>query len=129
MKLVVIAVTYCIVLFVGCYRTSPLVWRVPPKSANLRNPLEGNAEARRAGAKLFSHECSGCHGANLQGTGNAPSLNVPEVSQAPPGKLFWILRNGSVHTGMPSFASLPEPQRWQIVTFLRQERVSTSTSR
>ena len=36
------------------------------------------------------------------------------------GALFWALRNGSLNKGMPSFAHLPNPQRWQIITFLRQ---------
>jgi hypothetical protein len=40
------------------------------------------------------------------------------VQQAPAGALFWSLANGSLNHGMPSFAHLPEPQRWQIVTFL-----------
>jgi len=31
----------------------------------------------------------------------------------------WVLKNGSIYQGMPSFAHLPEPQRWEIITFLR----------
>jgi mono/diheme cytochrome c family protein len=116
-----------VLLLAGCYRTGCLVWRTPAKAARVSNPLEGNPDAPRAGAKLFSQECSGCHGANREGTGSAPPLNRAEVYQAPPGKLFWILRNGSIKTGMPSFAALPEAQRWQIVTFLRQDRVSTTS--
>jgi hypothetical protein len=38
---------------------------------------------------------------------------------ASPGTLFWVLRNGSLRRGMPSFAHLPEPARWQIITFLQ----------
>jgi len=30
-----------------------------------------------------------------------------------------VLRNGSLRHGMPSFAHLPEQQRWQIVTYLK----------
>jgi hypothetical protein len=41
------------------------------------------------------------------------------VRQAKPGTLYWILRNGSLCRGMPSFAHLPEDQRWQIITFLQ----------
>ena len=129
MKRMLSALTCSVVLLVGCYRTGCLVFRTPPATAaKVSNPLEGNAEARLAGAKLFSQECSPCHGANREGTGKAPPLNRAEVFQAPPGKLFWILRHGSVQTGMPSFASLPETQRWQIVTFLRQSPAATSSS-
>jgi len=30
-----------------------------------------------------------------------------------------------LHRGMPSFAHLPEPQRWQIITFLREAGETT----
>jgi hypothetical protein len=38
---------------------------------------------------------------------------------ASPGTLFWILTNGVVRRGMPVWSKLPEPQRWQIVTFVK----------
>jgi mono/diheme cytochrome c family protein len=84
----------------------------------LRNPLENDAAAQRAGAKLYKRECSACHGESREGSEKAPPLAQPEVYQAAPGTLFWILRNGSLATGMPSFAHLPEAQRWQIIAFL-----------
>ena len=124
MKTMISVVACSLVLLAGCYRTGCLVFRTPTTAAKVNNPLAGNPEARLAGAKLFSQECAPCHGANREGTGKAPALNRAEVLDAPPGKLFWILRNGSVQTGMPSFASLPETQRWQIVTFLGEETVA-----
>jgi mono/diheme cytochrome c family protein len=96
-----------------------LVQQVPPKAAGKRNPVEGNERARRAGAKLYSRECAPCHGSSAGGVDKAPPLQQAEVYQAPAGALFWILENGSLRRGMPSFAHLPEPQRWQIVTYLR----------
>lgn len=39
-----------------------------------------------------------------------------------PGTLSWVLRNGSIWHGMPSLAHLPEQQRWEIVSFLREVR-------
>ena len=96
-----------------------LVERVPPMAADSVNPLQGSETARRAGAKLYARECAACHGPGREGIGNAPPLNQSEVYAAPPGVLFWILRNGSLQRGMPSFAHLPEPQRWQIITFLQ----------
>ena len=84
--------------------------------------MEGQERAERAGAKLYARECAACHGRNGAGREKAPRLNRPEVYSAAPGALFWVLRNGSLHTGMPSFAHLPERQRWQIVTYLQSLR-------
>ena len=95
-----------------------LLQEAPPKAAARRNPMEGNERARRAGAKLYARKCSSCHGMNAEGSEKAPPLRSAEVHQAPAGTLFWVLENGSLHHGMPSFAHLPEPQRWQIVTYL-----------
>jgi mono/diheme cytochrome c family protein len=91
----------------------------PPSWSNKSNPMNDDERARRAGAKLFSRECAPCHGANAEGSEKVPPLRQPEVYKAAPGVLFWVLKNGSIYHGMPSFAHLPEPQRWQIVTFLR----------
>jgi mono/diheme cytochrome c family protein len=96
-----------------------LVQEAPAGRTHLGNPLEGNEGARRAGSKLYLRHCAACHGAKRQGGRKAPPLDQAEVHQASPEVLFWILRNGSLRTGMPSFAHLPEPERWQIITFLR----------
>jgi len=58
------------------------------------------------------------NGRKAEGSEKAPPLRNAEVQQAPAGCLFWILQNGSLRHGMPSFAHVPEPQRWQIITFL-----------
>ena len=102
-----------------CAVAQSLVQMAPPKFANRTNPFEGSEIARSAGAKLFMRECAACHGENAEGRKRAPSLRRPEVSHASPGALFWVLTNGSLCKGMPSFAHLPELQRWQIVIFLR----------
>lgn len=96
-----------------------LVQNAPAKTAGLRNPFEGDERARRAGAKLYARECASCHGVNREGRRKAPPLDQPDVRKASPGALFWVLRNGSLYRGMPSFAHLPEAQRWQIAAFLQ----------
>jgi mono/diheme cytochrome c family protein len=108
----------CIFLIMAWGQRESLVQQVPPGNSAGRNPLEGDERARRAGAKLYARECSACHGRNAEGLGKAPPLRSVEVYEAPAGALFWILENGSLHHGMPSFAHLPEAQRWQIITFL-----------
>lgn len=99
--------------------TGSLIQRAAARQCSRPNPLAGSEEARWAGAKLYNRECASCHGKNREGRRKAPPLAVPEVSGAAPGTLFWILRNGSLRRGMPSFAHLPEPARWQIITFLQ----------
>ena len=96
-----------------------LIQRVPASSQELVNPLETNDDNRRAGNKLFLQECAACHGRKARGKGHAPPLATPMVRQAAPGTLFWILRNGSLCRGMPSFAHVPEDERWQIIAFLK----------
>jgi len=102
----------------GVDRHTP-VQQAPAGAVALQNPYDDRDAAKRAGAKLFHRHCASCHGQNAEGQNHTPSLASPEVRNAPPGVLFWVLRNGSLRHGMPSFSHLPEQQRWQIVTFLK----------
>ena len=114
------SVAVLLVLSVGECLASHVLQEALAKASNKNNPFEGDERASRAGAKLYARECVSCHGPNREGLGKAPPLNRSAVLQAPPGALLWVLQNGSLHRGMPSFAHLPEAQRWQIITFLRR---------
>lgn len=92
------------------------------------NPLAGDSNAPAAGRKLFEQHCAECHGSTAEGGKKAPSLRSETVQQATPGTLFWILTNGVVRRGMPVWSKLPEPQRWQIVTFLKSLGGSARTA-
>jgi mono/diheme cytochrome c family protein len=100
----------------------------PAKARERKNPFEGDAQAVAAGVKLFEQHCAECHGIKAGGTRKGPSLLQEEVQQATPGTLFWILSNGVVRRGMPVWSKLPEPQRWQIVTFLQALKVESPNS-
>ena len=119
MKFLAGAVVSGALMFAWCQGGS-LVQRASPSAEERKHQIETNAQAIRAGARLYERECAACHGAGRQGSRGVPPLSVPEVYQADPGTLFWILRNGSLRTGMPSFAHLPEAQRRQIIAFLRE---------
>jgi mono/diheme cytochrome c family protein len=95
---------------------------VPEAARARKNPFEGNPREAAAGGKLFEEHCSDCHGKKAGGTRRGPSLLREEVQQATPGTLFWTLTNGVVWHGMPVWSKLPEPERWQIVTFLKSLR-------
>lgn len=94
----------------------------PESAAGRKNPYEGQALAVRAGAELFKRHCAQCHGGEARGTKRAPALNSAAVREAAPGALYWFLTNGDRRRGMPSWAGLPGPRRWQLVTYLQGSR-------
>ena len=68
-----------------------------------------------AGKGVFQQRCAACHG---------PTAREPETSRrwptgptqtAKPGEVFWYITKGDLSNGMPSWATLPEEQRWQVV--------------
>lgn len=95
------------------------ITRVPGRDRARMNPFAGNAAAQAAGAKLFKQNCSSCHGDDANGKDHHPNLHSERVRSATPGELQWLLTNGSMKNGMPSWSRLPEQQRWQIITFLK----------
>jgi len=119
LRVLVVGALVWLVATAAWARVGTLVQQAPPRASTLPNPFQGQQRAQQAGAKLFAHECSACHGPNGRGMGKAPPLNQADVHDASPGALFWVLRNGSLKRGMPSFAHLPEAQRWQIITYLQ----------
>jgi len=73
-----------------------------------------------AGAHLYRDHCAQCHKSDALGDGRKkPSLRSAEVGAASDGDLEWFLRQGDLRHGMPSWSSLPEAQRWQIIAYLR----------
>jgi len=93
--------------------------KAPPSAQSLKNPYAGQAEAAAAGRKLFEQHCAQCHGQDARGLERAADLHSPAIQDAPPGTLFWALRNGRVRKGMPSWSQLPDQQLWQIATYLK----------
>jgi mono/diheme cytochrome c family protein len=97
----------------------PVFANVPEKARSKLNPLTNDRDAPVAGAKLFREHCSECHGAAGAGGKGAPALINMEMRHATPGEIFWVITNGVVRHGMPSWSKLPPPERWQIVAFLK----------
>jgi mono/diheme cytochrome c family protein len=92
--------------------------RAPEKARAKTNPLSQDPGAIPAGRLLFERHCAECHGDNAEGK-KGPNLRAEEVQSAPPGAIFWVLTNGVVRHGMPVWSRLPEPERWQLVSYLK----------
>jgi mono/diheme cytochrome c family protein len=101
--------------------------KAPDKARSKHNPFENDPTAIAAGRNLFEQHCSECHGNTGDGSKKAPSLRAEEVQSAAPGAIFWIVTNGVVRRGMPVWSKLPEPQRWQLVTFIKSLGPSSPT--
>jgi mono/diheme cytochrome c family protein len=97
------------------------IWKtkVPEKERVRENPFDKESTAVAAGAKLFRQNCASCHGSEGTGTAKKPNLHTDRIRTSTPGELEWLLKNGSMRNGMPSWSRLPEQQRWQIVSYLK----------
>jgi mono/diheme cytochrome c family protein len=95
------------------------IGQVPDADRRRVNPYAGQSEASAGGSRLFADHCAKCHGADPLGRGKRPSLRSKEVQTATDGQIFWLLKNGNRRRGMPSWSSLPEPSRWQLVTYVK----------
>jgi len=104
-----------------CFAAADGSWlkKVPQPDRERANPFAGKPEAAAAGENLFRNNCAKCHGASAEGKGSRPSLRSERLASATDGEIAWIIKNGQMYKGMPSWGGLPEPARWQIVTYLR----------
>lgn len=102
----------------------PLV--IPEEEKERENPFKGDEEAIALGKKLFSSQCTMCHG--LEGYGDAdlaadmqlamPDFTSSKVRGRTDGELFYILSKG--HGSMPAQGDrMPEKNRWSMVNHIR----------
>jgi len=94
--------------------------RVPTRDHERSNPYQGQADAIAAGRRIYVEHCLHCHGENAEGTKKRPPLRSERVQQqATPGDLHWLLFNGNMKKGMPSWAKLPDQQLWQVISYVK----------
>jgi mono/diheme cytochrome c family protein len=95
-------------------------WAVPPQAAQRQNPMRIHPDAALGGRKIFERNCVMCHGdVTHPRTNHAPDLSSPAVQIETDGSLFWRMSQGNSRRAMPSFSSIPETQRWQLVLYIR----------
>ena len=94
--------------------------KVSPQDHERTNPYKDQADAIAAGRRIYAERCSRCHGENAQGTKKRPPLKSERVQQqATDGDLHWLLVNGNMRKGMPSWSRLPDQQLWQVISYLK----------
>jgi mono/diheme cytochrome c family protein len=109
----------CCLISIVAAQQSRTSWAAPSTADAQQNPLAGRTDALPGGKKLFQQRCSSCHREDGTGTSRGPNLMVAAVQKQSDGALVWKISSGNSRTGMPSFSFLPEPQRWQLVLYLR----------
>lgn len=94
--------------------------QVPARDRQKPNPFAGQSDAVQAGRLLYLDHCAQCHGKNAEGSRNRPQLRSQRIqSDASEGDIHWLLVNGNMRRGMPSWSKLPDQQLWQLISYLR----------
>lgn len=93
--------------------------QVPAKDHARANPLTRQPEAATAGALVYREHCQQCHRADARGDGHKRPALRGHLRSVSDGDIEWFLRQGDLRHGMPSWSSLPEAQRWQVIAYLR----------
>ncbi len=119
-RILVFVAPACLALFLLRLSASPAQTRAfhnaPASAKTTINPYSGPPAA---GAPDYADRCAKCHGPNGEGSGNIPALATGPSQGASDGELFWYITKGDMENGMPSWESLPEQKRWEIVRFIR----------
>ncbi len=100
----------------------------PASAAAEKNPYDGQASAIAAGKASYASHCAACHGASGEGMGNVPPLAHGALQGVPDGAVFWYITQGGLENGMPSWAALPEQERWQLITYIKSMSAAATVS-
>jgi cytochrome c oxidase cbb3-type subunit 3 len=100
-------------------RTSELVAGPKDSDATVRNPYQGQANARADGKQYYVwFNCAGCHGGAGGGGIGPPLADNDWIYGGEPGNIFQTIVQGRPN-GMPSFGGqIPDDQIWKIVAYV-----------
>jgi high-affinity iron transporter len=96
------------------------------RARKLQNPVSPTPEGIAAARIIYENRCANCHGVNGDGKGpKADELSVAPadfrnsrvMAAVTDGELYWQITKGA--RPMPSFESLSEQERWQLVDYIR----------
>ena len=100
----------------------PLVLDAYPTTYR-RPPVTYHVTSIASGMAVYRDHCALCHG-----PGGA-QLRGARTSRRHAGELFWLVTHG-VAPGMPPFAErLTEPQRWDVINFIRALAAADGSTR
>ena len=101
---------------------------VPASDREKKNPLDTVAGSPdvSAGHEIFRAKCELCHAYDGSGKTDIgagqyprpPDLRSAPVQQLSDGQLFYHIKNGIRHTGMPAW-ELPDRKIWQVSAYVR----------
>jgi putative heme-binding domain-containing protein len=92
-----------------------------------RNPLEGNAEAIKAGMGMFRVRCADCHGMDARGI-RSPDLTQVWASGRTDDGLFRTIRTGVPGSEMPAVGNrATDEDVWKILAYLKTIAASAPT--
>lgn len=101
-------------------------WKAPAEAHALKNPIKKlDAKEREEAKRVVDSNCAPCHGTSYKGDGPAAAAlptkpadwTSEKVQSQSDGEIFWKISNG--RGAMPPWGSLPEKQRWELVSFIR----------
>jgi alcohol dehydrogenase (cytochrome c) len=85
-------------------------------------------EDRKAGARIFSERCTGCHGSDGSGGPHAPALTRPTYNHGDSDfAIYKVLRDGIPGTAMPS-AGLPVHELLQVMAHVKMLQAHVSAA-
>jgi len=91
------------------------------KPAEQANPFSENIEALEDGEEVFKENCSGCHGAKLEGGVGPALLKKKWIYGGDDASLFETVSKGR-KGGMPPFESqLGQKKIWKVITFIQSK--------
>jgi len=99
-------------------------------AAKLKNPVTSSPASVDVGKKLYTTQCSACHGPSGKGDGSmASALNPPKPSDltdaswkhgATDGEIFTVIRDGAKGSSMRGYAArFKSDDTWNVVNYLR----------
>lgn len=101
-------------------------WKASEKKSAVANPIAASADSIAAGKKVYTKECTSCHGP--KGKGDGPSsgdfaqkttdLTDARFASQTDGAVFYKITVG--RRPMPGFRdTLSDDDRWNVVNYIR----------